>query len=44
MAGVYLALAFIVVIASGPSLARMPVAQTEGRANRNAAPMIERKP
>jgi membrane protease YdiL (CAAX protease family) len=44
MAGVYVALALIVVIATGPSLARKPAAQTEGQASRNAAPMIERKP
>jgi membrane protease YdiL (CAAX protease family) len=44
MAGVYLALALIVIIATGPSLARKPAAQTEGQASRNAAAMIERKP
>lgn len=42
MAGVYLAVAFIVVIATGPGLARKPATQTEGQANRNVAPMIER--
>ncbi len=44
MAGVYLALAFIVVIATGPSLARKPATQREGQANHNAAPIIEKKP
>ncbi len=44
MAGVYLAYALIVVIATGPTLGMKPAVQTESRASRQAAPSIEKNP
>lgn len=44
MAGVYLALAVIVIIVTGSNLARPTPARTEERDRRNAAPIVKRKP